>query len=100
MPGFGYQRFLPDGDPTQGADHLNFHLDGNQGTIGLFLPDLTPIDCVVYQAQRANVAQGRSPNGSTSITAGTRILEVHCSRQARSRSAALYGNLDKPSAGY
>jgi hypothetical protein len=35
--------------------------------IGLFLPNLTPIDCIWYQAQLANISQGRSPNGGSAI---------------------------------
>jgi hypothetical protein len=67
MAGFGYQRLVADGDAGAGADHLNFGLNGDQGEIGLFLPDLTSIDCVYYQAQRLNVAQGRSPNGGGNL---------------------------------
>ena len=67
MPGFGYQRLVADGDSSTGADHLDFSLSGDQGEIGLFLPDLTPVDCVYYQAQRLNVSQGRSPNGGTAL---------------------------------
>lgn len=67
MAGFGYQRLVADGDASAGADHLNFGLNGDQGEIGLFLPDLTPIDLVYYQAQRLNVSQGRSPNGGGNL---------------------------------
>lgn len=54
IPAFGY---LP----------LDISLSGDQGNIGLFLPDLTAIDCVAYQPQRPNISQGRSPNGGTRI---------------------------------
>ena len=67
IPGYGYQRFFADGSPQLGAEHLNFHLDFEQGGIGLYQPDLTPIDLVMYQAQIANVSQGRSPNGGSAI---------------------------------
>ncbi|MBI5385083.1 MAG: lamin tail domain-containing protein [Verrucomicrobia bacterium] len=67
MPGRGYRRFLADGSPEQGPEHLNFRLDFEQGSLGLYLPNLTPIDLVMYQSQRLNVSQGRSPNGGTSI---------------------------------
>src|SRR5439155_23917279 len=30
VPGHGYVRFIADGDPNQGADHLDFHLSGEQ----------------------------------------------------------------------
>jgi hypothetical protein len=67
MPGFGYQRFIADGNAGQGSDHLNFSLTSDQGEIGLFFPDGTSIDCVFYQPQRLNISQGRSPNGSSNI---------------------------------
>jgi hypothetical protein len=67
MPAFGYQRFVADGDTEQGADHVNFRLSGDQGEIGLLLPNLAVIDCVYYQPQRLNISQGRSPNGSSNI---------------------------------
>ncbi|HEY2951408.1 MAG TPA: lamin tail domain-containing protein, partial [Verrucomicrobiae bacterium] len=67
ISGNGYQRFIADGDAGSGAEHLNFHLSGVQGSIGLYLPNLTPIDCITYQPQRLNVSQGRSPNGSANI---------------------------------
>ncbi|HKQ38214.1 MAG TPA: lamin tail domain-containing protein, partial [Verrucomicrobiae bacterium] len=50
-----------------GALHLNFHLAGEGGEIGLFAPDLTLIDCTYYAQQRTGVSQGRSPNGSERI---------------------------------
>lgn len=67
IEGYGYVRFLADGDPVQGPEHVDFGLSGDQGTIGLFLPDFTPIDCIWYQAQQPNISQGRSPNGAGAI---------------------------------
>ncbi|HKX61025.1 MAG TPA: lamin tail domain-containing protein [Verrucomicrobiae bacterium] len=67
IPGFGYQRFIADGDADAGADHLGFSLGFEQGEIGLFRSDLKVIDCVFYQPQQLNVSQGRSPNGSSAI---------------------------------
>jgi hypothetical protein len=46
---------------------LNFSLSGDQGAIGLYLPNLTPIDQILYQSQRLNVSQGRSPNGGSTV---------------------------------
>ena len=40
--GYGYPRFIADGDPRQVPEHLNFGLSGDQGVIGLYNPDLTP----------------------------------------------------------
>ncbi|HTD87831.1 MAG TPA: lamin tail domain-containing protein [Candidatus Binatia bacterium] len=67
LRGRGYLAYIADGDTTQGPEHLNFHLSADQGNIGLFLPDLTGIDCVTYPPQRLNVSQGRSPNGGSNI---------------------------------
>ncbi len=67
MKGLGYQRFVADGNTGAGVDHVNFSLSGDYGEIGLFLPDLRVIDCVVFQPQRLNVSQGRSPNGGSAI---------------------------------
>jgi hypothetical protein len=67
MAGHGYLRLFADGDPSAGADHLNFALSGDQGTIGLYLPDLTAIDSVWYEPQWLNISQGRSPNASSSL---------------------------------
>jgi hypothetical protein len=67
IAGNGYLRLFADGDPGAGADHLNFTLSGDQGTIGLYRPDLTVIDWVWYQPQQPNVSQGRSPNGAATL---------------------------------
>ncbi|MBN2508107.1 MAG: lamin tail domain-containing protein [Verrucomicrobia bacterium] len=67
IAGHGYLQLRADGDPGAGADHVNFALSGDQGTLGLFLPDLTVIDAVWYQPQRLNQSQGRSPNGTGPI---------------------------------
>ncbi|HWN94395.1 MAG TPA: lamin tail domain-containing protein, partial [Methylomirabilota bacterium] len=65
--GGGYRSFVADGDPQDGADHLNFTLTPEQGIIGLMNRDLSMIDCVVYGSQRVDISQGRSPNGSSNI---------------------------------
>ncbi|HKQ37223.1 MAG TPA: lamin tail domain-containing protein, partial [Verrucomicrobiae bacterium] len=73
LRGRGYLAFIADGDVSQGAEHLNFRLSADQGNIGLFLPDLTPIDCVTYPPQRLNVSQGRSPNGGSDLVFFTTV---------------------------
>ncbi len=60
----GYASFIADGDPSQGADHLNFKLDANVGLILLSDAALQPIDVITYGPQRTDLAQGRSPSGS------------------------------------
>ncbi|MFM1770623.1 MAG: Inner spore coat protein, partial [Verrucomicrobiota bacterium] len=67
VAGFGYTRFLADGAPELGADHLGFSLTPDQGELGLFTASLGLIDCVYYQPQYLNRSQGRSPNGSSTI---------------------------------
>jgi hypothetical protein len=67
MAGHSYLRLIADGDADAGADHLNFGLSSEEGEIAIFLPDLTAIDCVVYQPQRPNISQGRNPNGGPDI---------------------------------
>lgn len=67
LRGRGYLAYIADADPAQGAEHLNFRLSADQGYIGLFSPDLTPIDCVTYPPQRLNISQGRSPNGGSNL---------------------------------
>jgi hypothetical protein len=70
IAGGSYLRFLADGNPGAGADHLNFSLSPEMGNIGLFLADLTPIDCVTYGPQRENVSQGPQPQWRS----GARLL--------------------------
>jgi hypothetical protein len=67
MAGNSYLRLVADGNAGAGADHLNFSLNGDQGAIFLSLADLTVVDCVVYQSQLPNLAQGREPNGGSNI---------------------------------
>jgi hypothetical protein len=67
IAGSGYLRLFADGNTGAGADHLNFNLNGDQGAIALNAADLSLIDSVIYQPQRLNVSQGRSPNGSSTL---------------------------------
>src|SRR6185369_17930912 len=67
IAGGGYLSFVADGDPGQGADHVNFKLDPNVGIILLSDRELLPIDAINYGPQRSDVAQGRSPSGSITL---------------------------------
>ena len=69
IPAYGQTAFIADGQAENGANHLNFKLSGERGAIGLFGPDGQMIDQVVYGPQTPDVAQGRSPNGSSTIVA-------------------------------
>jgi hypothetical protein len=51
-----------------GRDHVNFQLSLEQGEIGLFAPDLSVIDCIIYGPQQPDVAQGKCPNGAVAFT--------------------------------
>jgi hypothetical protein len=53
-----------DEDLGQGPLHANFKLSGDGEQIGLFQPDLTPVDTLSFGAQTVDVSQGRYPDGS------------------------------------
>jgi hypothetical protein len=63
----GFTSFTADGDPSQGADHVNFKLDPNVGIILLSDSALNPIDIINYGPQQTDVSQGRSPSGSDTL---------------------------------
>ena len=65
--GFSYLAFIADGQPENGALHLNFQLGAEGGEIALFAPSLALIDCVYYGQQHTGVSEGRSPNGGDRI---------------------------------
>ncbi|HYV29667.1 MAG TPA: lamin tail domain-containing protein, partial [Candidatus Binatia bacterium] len=67
IAGGGHLAFIADGDPSAGANHLNFRLDPALGEIGFNAPDGTPIDCVAYPPSRTGLSQGRCPDGATRI---------------------------------
>ena len=64
IAGGGYALFIADGNPSTGADHVDFKLRSEQGMIGLMNADLSMIDCVIYGPQLNDVSMGRQPNGS------------------------------------
>jgi len=59
--------FTADGDPQDGADHLDFRLSANQGAIGLFDSTVSLIDCVFYGTQLTDISEGRRPSGASTI---------------------------------
>lgn len=63
----GFLLLIASGEPSNGTSHLNFKLSPNQGEIGLFAPDLSLIDCIVYGPQSTDIAEGRIPNGSATF---------------------------------
>jgi hypothetical protein len=67
IAGRSFLAFTADGNPGQGASHLNFKLADEWGALGLFAPDLTLIDQVLYGPQTPGVAMGRTPNGGPQL---------------------------------
>jgi hypothetical protein len=71
IAGHGLVRFVADADPGQGPDHLNFKLSPDVGLILLSARDLSLIDGIPYGPQATDVSQGRSPDGSATLTSFT-----------------------------
>jgi hypothetical protein len=67
MDGAAHFVFIADGDPQDGADHLNFKLSAEQGAIGLFDANVRLIDCVFYGSQSVDLSEGRRPSGGSAI---------------------------------
>lgn len=60
-------------DEQGGADHLNFRLTSDVGSLALADYRETFIDCISYGPQRAGVSMGRCPDGGlTNVTMGIR----------------------------
>jgi len=47
--------------------HVNFRLSAGQDQIGLFAPDLTPVDRVSFTNQVSNISEGRFADGASAI---------------------------------
>lgn len=66
IPSHGYVVFYADGQPQQGPRHLNFKLEKNGESIGLFEATATgmkKLDEHIFGVQEADVTEGRYPNG-------------------------------------
>ena len=76
-----------DGEPDQrdltGELHADFKLSGGGETIGLYLPDGSPVHQVAFAAQTADITEGSWPDGATNIfvlglpTPGTTNVLAH-----------------------
>ena len=67
IAGGGLLAFKADGNTNAGPTHLGFQLAAGQGALGLFAPDLTLIDQLLYGPQATGVSQGRVPNGGAAF---------------------------------
>lgn len=63
----GFTAFRADGDPSQGRNHLNFHLDPDAESLRLSGPDLSVLDTVFFGRQGHGVSEGRLPDGAPSV---------------------------------
>jgi hypothetical protein len=62
-----FLKFVADGAPSKGPDHVNFKLSAAGETIALFTADGGLIDAVTFGQQQTGVSQGRLPDGSPTI---------------------------------
>jgi hypothetical protein len=72
VPAGGFLLVWADGEPDQNSTnrpdlHVSFKLEKNGESIGLFAPDGTLMDYVVFGAQLANISEGRFPNGAATV---------------------------------
>jgi len=62
--GAGYATFIADGDPEDGAHHVDFRLSCDGEIIGLFDAALKEVDQVAYYPQTTDVSEGLWPDGN------------------------------------
>jgi len=67
IAGHGWVKWVADGQPGQGLDHVNFSLDGRGETLRIYQADGTLIDSVDYDVQTASISEGRLPDGTATI---------------------------------
>ncbi len=70
VPANGYLLVWADNDSSQNSTndprlHANFALSKGGEAIGLYAPDLSPVDTVTFGAQTNDVSQGRWPDGNS-----------------------------------
>jgi hypothetical protein len=65
IDGNGLQVFVADGNEAAGPNHLRFGLSSDSGLLSLHTQTGATIDCFLYQSQRREISQGRSPNGAS-----------------------------------
>ncbi len=62
-------KFIADGKPDQGRDHVNFALDAEGDSLRLYTTSFAVIDSVCFGRQLVDVAEGRLPDGQANIVA-------------------------------
>jgi hypothetical protein len=67
LAGSSFKVMVADNDTLLGANHLNFKLDANVEWIALYDSALTLLDIVAFTNQQPDVAQGRLPDGGSTI---------------------------------
>ena len=68
---FAYRTFDADGNPQNGANHVNFSLKAGGESVGYSAPNGTQLDGVAFGAQAVGVSQGRLPDGAANTVTFT-----------------------------
>lgn len=63
LPPGAFLLIWADGEPEEGPLHASFRLRADGEELGLFTPDLTPLDQHVFRAQGTDMSEGRYPDG-------------------------------------
>jgi hypothetical protein len=63
----GFVRYVADGHPSNGRNHVNFSLDGEGEALRLYSSTLGVLDTVYFGRQEAGASQGRLTDGSAEI---------------------------------
>ena len=67
IAGKGWVKWVADGDPSRGKNHVNFRLDQAGETLRLGSQDGSIIDGIDFASQQPGVSEGRWPDGAASI---------------------------------
>jgi hypothetical protein len=54
-----FRRFIADGDPDNGSDHVSFKLSGNGSSLGIYASDGSLIDGILFGPQAPGISQRR-----------------------------------------
>jgi hypothetical protein len=61
----GYLLLFADGDPDEGPEHLEFKLDADGESVGLYSPDGAPVDRLEYTDMLTDLSVARVPDGGS-----------------------------------